>query len=167
VILRDVSERKLAEEELRAVASKLQAALASMSDAVVIADTEGRLVEFNDAFASFHRFADKSDCRRTFAEYPDILELRMPNGDPAPLAQWPVHRALRGEAATNVEYRLRRKDSGEKWIGSYSFAPIRSQDEAIVGAVVASRDVTVIREVQQDLESSHVVMQRLIASQDR
>lgn len=167
VILRDVSERKQAEEELRAGASKLQAALSSMSDAVVISDTEGRLVEFNDAFASFHRFSDKASCRRTMAEYAQILDLRMPNGDPARLAQWPVNRALRGESATSVEYRLRRKDSGEKWIGSYSFAPIRSKDDTIVGAVVASRDVTAIREVQEDLESSHVAMQRLIASQDR
>ena len=167
VILRDITERKQAEEALRAGASKLQAALSSMSDAVCISDTEGRFVEFNDAFASFHRFAGKSACRRKVAEYPEILDVRMPNGDPAPLEQWAVSRALGGEAATNVEYRLRRKDTGESWIGSYSFAPMCSKDGTIVGAVVTSRDVTALREVQEDLESSHVAMQRLIASRDR
>lgn len=167
VILRDITERKQAEAELRAGASKLQAALSSMSDAVFISDTEGRFVEFNDAFASFHRFADKSACRRTLAEYPEIVDVRMPNGDPAPLEQWAVPRALRGEAATNVEYKLRRKDTGDAWIGSYSFAPICSKEGTIVGAVVTCRDVSAIKEVQEDLESSHVAMQRLIASRDR
>ncbi|MGO4391707.1 PAS domain-containing protein [Variovorax sp. M-6] len=163
----DVTDGKQAEEALRAGASTLQAALSSMSDAVFISDTEGRFIEFNDAFASFHRFADKSACPRTVAQYPEILELRMPDGDPAPLAQWAVSRALRGEVATNVEYRLRRKDTGETWTGSYGFAPICSKDGTIVGAVVTSRDVTAIREVQEDLESSHVAMQRLIASRDQ
>jgi PAS domain S-box-containing protein len=167
VILRDVTERKKAEEELRAGASKLQAALSSMSDAVGICDTAGRLLEFNDAFATFHRFPDKAACRRSAAEYPDILDVRLPDGTPALLRQWPVYRALRGESATNVELRLRRKDTGDQWIGSYSFAPICGSDGAIVGAVVTSRDVTAIRQVQEDLEKSHVAMQRLIAAQDQ
>ncbi|MDM0025425.1 PAS domain S-box protein [Variovorax saccharolyticus] len=167
VILRDVTERRQAEEELRAGASKLQAALSSMSDAVCISDTEGRLVDFNDAFATFHRFPDKSACRRSVADYPDILDVRAPDGTPVPLRQWPVYRALRGETATNVEYRLRRKDTGDQWIGSCSFAPICAGDGAIVGAVVTSRDVTAVRQVQEELEKSHVAMQRLSASRDQ
>ena len=167
VILRDITERKRVEQELRDGASKLEAALSSMSDAVCIADVHGRLIEFNLAFATFHGFADEADCRTTLSEYPEFLDMFMPDGSAAEAAQWPLSRALEGETASNCEFRLRRKDSGKTWIGSYSFAPIRSESGTIVGAVIAARDVTAIRAVQADLESSHFALQRLIASRDQ
>lgn len=167
VILRDITERKQAEHALRDSASKLQAALSSMSDAVCISDVEGRLIEFNDAFASFHGFPDKAACSRAIADYMDMLDVFLPNGEHATREQWPLARALRGETATNVEYSLRRKDTGASLIGSYSFAPICSESGTIAGAVVAARNVTAIREVQADLASSHFALQRLIASRDQ
>jgi PAS domain S-box-containing protein len=167
VILRDITERKQAEHALRDSASKLQAALSSMSDAVCISDVEGRLIEFNDAFASFHGFPDKAACSRAVADYMDMLDVFLPNGEHATREQWPLARALRGETATNIEYSLRRKDTGASLIGSYSFAPICSESGTIAGAVVAARNVTAIREVQADLASSHFALQRLIASRDR
>ncbi len=167
VILRDITERKQAEQELRASASKLQAALSSMSDAVCISDVEGRLIEFNDAFASFHGFPDKASCRHALEEYWDTLDMYMPDGEHATWEKWPLARALRGETAANVEYRLRRNDTGASLIGSYSFAPILSESGTIAGAVVAARNVTAIREVQADLASSHFALQRLIASRDQ
>ena len=54
-------------------------------------------------------------------------------------------RALRGECASNAEFNLRRKDTGETWVGSYSFAPIRDAAGAVVGSVVTARDITEIR----------------------
>jgi diguanylate cyclase (GGDEF)-like protein/PAS domain S-box-containing protein len=139
-------ERRLAtlnsEQELRETRSKLAAALASMTDAVFISDAEGRFIDFNDAFATFHRFKSKADCARSYAEYPAILDLRSTSGEPLPLSMWSVPRALRGETGSNTEYTLRRKDTGETWIGSYSFSPIRDREGAIVGSVVTARDIT-------------------------
>ena len=166
-ILRDVTERRRIEAELREREATLGAALSSMSDAVFISDVHGRFVSINHAFASFHRFANISECRQTLAEYPDILEVFMANGEPAPLDQWAVSRALRGETANNVEYRLRRKDTGESWIGSYNFAPIRSTDGAIVGSVVTGRDITEQKRARVELESSRSDLRRLIAAQDK
>ncbi|MDM0031969.1 PAS domain-containing protein [Variovorax sp. J22P271] len=165
-ILRDISQRKKADEDLRAGALKLQAALASMSDAVCICDVDGRLVEINDAFASFHGFEKRSDCSRRLADYPELLDLFDRAGCLEALAQWPLSRALRGEAATNVEYLLRRRDTGAQRIGIYSYAPVLTDDGAIAGAVMTARDVSAMREVQLDLESSHLALQRLIASRD-
>lgn len=159
--------KALSEQDLRESAWKLQAALTSMSDAVYISDAQGRIIEFNDAFASLHGFADKAACRRGLAEYLKRLELFMLDGEPSTREEWPLSRALRGETATNVEYRLRRLDSGASLIGSYSFAPICSEGGAIAGAVVTVRNVTEMREVQADLASSHLALQRLIASRDR
>jgi PAS domain S-box-containing protein len=126
--------RAAAQTAERTASARLQAALGSMNDAVLITDAEGRFVEFNDAFASFHRFRHRDECRRSLAGYPDILDVFLADGTPAPLEQWAVPRALRGEVGSSVEYRLRRRDTGETWVGSHSFAPIRGDDGRIVGA---------------------------------
>ncbi|HUI56296.1 MAG TPA: PAS domain S-box protein [Bryobacteraceae bacterium] len=153
-INRDITERRRAEEALRESRAELEAALASTTDAVFISDGEGRFVQFNEAFATFHRFRSKEECARTLAEYPNILEVFLPGGTPAPLEMWAVPRALRGEVATNAEYSLRRKDSGESWVGSYSFGPIRDPEGRIVGSVVVGRDVTERKRAEEALRSS-------------
>jgi signal transduction histidine kinase len=91
----------------------------------------------------------------------------MADGTPAPPEQWAVQRALRGEVASSVEYRLRRKDTGESWVGSYSFAPIRAGDGTIVGSVVSGRDVTQLMQIQADLAAAHTTLQRLMADHQR
>lgn len=154
-IARDISERKRAEAALLASKAQLDAAIASMTDAVFISDSEGRFIEFNEAFATFHRFRTKEECAKTFAEYPAFLEVFMADGKPASLEQWAVPRALRGETVKNAEYTLRRSDTGETWVGSYSFAPIRDRNGAIVGSVVAGRDITDQKQADAALRDSN------------
>jgi PAS domain-containing protein len=152
------SKRKEAEQtatlhssRLRESHAKLETALASMTDAVFISNTQGNFINFNDAFATFHKFKNKDECFKIFAEYPAILDVFMADGTPAPLDMWAVPRALRGEVGTDVEYTLRRKDTGETWIGSYSFGPIRDNDGAIVGSVVIARDITERKRMEEEL----------------
>ena len=156
----DTTERKRADASVRESRAKLEAALASMTDAVFISDAEGRFIEFNDAFATFHKFRSKEECARTFAEYPGILDVFFADGTPAPVDMWAVPRALRGETATNAEYRLRRKDTGEAWIGSYSFAPIRDAGGAVVGSVVVGRDITEWKRTEEALRLTQASVDR-------
>ena len=153
-IVQDVTERKQAEDAVREARTKLDAALASLAEALFISDREGRFIEFNEAFASFHRFPDKHACARTFAEYPDLLDVFLPDGSPAPVAQWAVPRALRGETAVDQEYTLRRKDTGETWTGSYNLAPLRDREGRITGSVVTARDITAQKAAVQALVES-------------
>jgi signal transduction histidine kinase/CheY-like chemotaxis protein len=145
---------------------KLDVALASMTDAVFISDAKGQFIQFNDAFATFHRFRNKSECARTLAEYPEFLEVSMTDGQLVPHEMWAVPRALRGETAANEEYRLRRKDTGETWIGSYSFGPVRDHEGAIIGSVVVGRDITEQKRAEEALRKSETLYHGLFDSMD-
>ncbi len=141
-VIEDVTAAKAARQEVLVTKAKMEAALASMTDAVFISDAAGHFLEFNDAFATFHKYRDKAECARTVGEYFAILDVQSMQGKSLPPEQWPVPRALRGGSATNAEFILHRRDTGDRWVGSFSFGPIRDEQGAIVGAVVAARDVT-------------------------
>ena len=143
---------------LRESQAKLETAFASMTDAVFISDTLGNFVNFNDAFATFHKFKNKDECSKIFAEYPNILDVFMADGTSTPLNMWAVPRALRGETGTDVEYTLRRKDTGETWIGSYSFTPIRDNNGAIIGSIVIARDITERKRMEKELLQKTEIM---------
>jgi len=146
----DVTEAHLAQEAVLESQAKLEAAMASMTDAVSISDSGGQVVHFNDAFVTFHRFGARSECAKHISNYQDIVEVFLENGETLPLDMWAVPRALRGETATNAEYCMRRKDTGETWYGSYSFSPILDNGGAIVGAVVVGRDITERKRAAQE-----------------
>ncbi len=146
----DNTRQKNAELAAEISRSKLLAALSSMNDAVYIANEQGQLVDFNEAFVSYHGFKSKAECPDKISDYSAILEKIGADGKIIPWAQWPVFRAMRGETATGVEYKLRHKDSGQTWIGSYSFAPLRNSDGLIIGALVSARDVTEQHQMGQE-----------------
>lgn len=155
-LIEDVNDRKQAEVSLRESRTKLKAALASMTDAVFISDAQGQPVECNDAVATFHRFKTKDEFRQALAEHSDDIEMLWPDGSPVLPGEQPVPRALRGETA-NAEYVLNRKDTGESWIGSYSFAPIRDKAGDIVGSVVTGRDITEQKRATEAAARSHAL----------
>ncbi len=158
----DITERKAAEAARGALQAKLAVALESMTDAVWITDAEGSFVDLNEAFARIHRFESKETCLRTYSAYPDLIELTDTDGTEVPVDQWAVPRALRGESASNATYGLRRKDTGESWVGSYSFAPIRNEVGAIVGSVVVGRDITEQARLQRDLQESEARFRAIV-----
>ncbi len=160
-IAQEIAERKQIGRKLLESQAMLEAALSSMTDAVFISDAQGRFVHFNEPFTTFHRFNSREETLRSLQDYPAILEVFMSSGEPAPLEQWAVPRALRGEIGTSVEYGLRRKDTGERWVGSYNFAPIRSADGTIVGSVVTGRDITAWKNAQAERRTRERELARL------
>jgi len=163
-IVVDITERKQRELEARDSSSKLEAALAAMTDAVFILDNAGNFLHFNDAFVRFCRFPDRRSLLATVAHDPNILELTLPDGQRLNASAADIARAARGEAAASAEYTIRRTDTGESWIGSFSFAPIRDDAGVIVGSVVTARDITEQRQTQRRLVESEARLRSIIAT---
>ena len=153
-IAQDTTDRKRAEAARAAERKKLDVALASMTDAVFITDASGQSIHINDAFALFHKFKSKEECASKLSDYYELFDISTTDGSLVPLNMWPVPRALRGETDTNVEYALRRKDTGESWIGSFSFSPLRDNQGAVTGSVVVGRDITERKQLEEQYRQS-------------
>ncbi len=97
-------------QALNEARARFQAAIESSAEAMFLCDTQGNVIEFNQAFAAFHKVADKSEYPRKLADFANIIEVCYPDGSPVPPEQWASSRALSGEQATGVEYLNRRKD---------------------------------------------------------
>lgn len=160
----DINELKEAEIEIQKNKLKLHAALNSMTDAVFISDTNGRFIEFNEAFATFHRYESKEKCAEIFGENPDILAFYSLTGEQILFENWPVMRALRGEVVKNEEFRLKRTDTGETWIGSYTFAPVRNIHGEITGTVVTARDITEQKMILEKIREKDQEFRKLSAN---
>jgi PAS domain S-box-containing protein len=152
----DITATKTAEQALWNYQQKLNSALEGMNDAVFISDSQGNFIHFNTAFATFHKFKDKNECLAKLADYPKLLDVFLPAGELLPLEQWVVSRALRGESGTNAEYTLVRKDTGEKWTGSYNFGPLFDQQGNIAGSVIVARDITEQKNAQEVLRKANL-----------
>jgi diguanylate cyclase (GGDEF)-like protein/PAS domain S-box-containing protein len=142
------------EHALHEARAKLQAALESSAEAMFICDAEGNIIDCNHAFAELHKMRDKSECMIRNSDFANFMDVCFLDGTLAPMDQWAVPRALRGEHATGVEYLERRKDTGETWIASFNFAPIRDGNGKIVGCVVSALDITERKRSEEALRNN-------------
>ena len=148
----DIHDIKMAQQSERTAKSQLFAAIDSLTDAFFMSDTEGNFINFNTAFATFHKFKSKDECADTLKEYPLFLDVFLPDGTLASIDQWAVPSALRGERVSDAQFTLKRKDNGESWIGSYNYAPIRNDAGHIIGSVVVARDITEKKKAEDNLK---------------
>jgi len=160
-------ERARAEAQLLKIKAQLEAALESMVDAVCIGNEHGEIVDFNQAFAAFHRFGSRAEVPRSLEGFLGVLQVLDEAGRPVPIEQWPLKRALRGETASDVEFRLQREGGAQRWVASCSFAPIRDPGGSVVGAVVTCRDISAVRRMQAALHTAHTELQQLVAARDQ
>ena len=150
----EIARHRRTEQELLVIKGNLEATLASVNDALFIADTRGNFTFCNEAAARILRFPSPSAMSRSLRDYPALVEVFAPDGTPLSVEQWPVSKGLQGHRATSEEYHLRRRDTGEAWIGSYSYAPVLDDQGLIIGAVVVARDITQKREAEDRLRAS-------------
>ncbi len=166
VVFHDVSEQRSIQRKAEQQRIQLEAAFASMQDGICIADAKGEIAVFNPAFARFHRFHDKTEYLRQFADFSAWFKVFTADGKSLSPDEWMLPRALRGEVEVGGEYIIERSDLKEKWYAEYSFAPIRYESR-IEGAVVAMRDITERKKIEEALRRSTAQHELLSATSSR
>lgn len=148
--VRDTTERKRAEEEkealleqLRVERARLEAVLAQLPEGVLIADAgSGRIVLHNQQADDLLGFNAEADFTSPALKGFDAA------GRPYAPGRWPLRRSLHtGEAITNEEIEIERKDGSRVWL-SVNSAPIRRHD-GIIAAVATFREISERRRAEQ------------------
>lgn len=153
VVCRDITERKQAEEQLRASEDRLSNLVESLKEGLVICDERGMLLHWNRASLAMHGFTATEDGKGHLAELPRIFELETLGGELLTLEQWPLSRVLRGETVSDLEFRVRRLDIEWERIFSYSGAQMMSKEGQSL-AFVAMTDITERKKIEEQLKTS-------------
>ncbi len=155
-VIRDMSARRRLEQAARIEAEleELEAILDCMTDAILIADPSGNILSMNPAARALLEVPPDEAGKRRLSMLPDLFEVRHRDGSVLPLTDWPLARAMRGEVLPHAEVHVRNRRTGRSWIGSYSASPVLNKTGEMILVVVAIRDVTGQRSVEQALRES-------------
>ncbi|WP_245258284.1 hybrid sensor histidine kinase/response regulator [Rhodopseudomonas palustris] len=145
-----VEEIDKATAALRAKSEVLDKTIASMADAVLVIDAEGRRVFANPpANAIFGDFRDigSETWRREYQRF------RADGVTPMAETECPARRASQGEGFDNVEIGIRR-DGGPLLQLAASARTMQKADGSFDGAVIVYRNVTALKETERQLRQA-------------
>ena len=115
----------------------IAAALAQLSEGVIVADANGCIQFVNEAAARLHGVSKVDVC---IDEYSTTYRLFTEDGEPYPSAELPLARAvLRGETVIDERWRIRRPD-GTDVLAVGSARPVLGPGGDRLGAVLTLRD---------------------------
>ncbi len=168
-INRDITERKLHEEQLAAQAEELrisrqaleektfmlQTVLDSMIEGLAAADQHGNFILWNEAA---EKICGRGATKLPPSEWSAHYQVFMPDMTPIAAGEGPLERALRGEVST-AEIILHNPELDRQVWLEINSSPLRGKDGALRGGVSAFRDITQrktdeleIRKLNEDLE---------------
>ncbi len=150
IIFSALEDQQRSELSLKQSQATLKAAISSMLDAVYIIDLDTSFVMMSDAFYTYYRLRRSEQTPKSLEAFKSLFDAYDDAGNPIGHSMWVAYRALRGESG-RTEYQLVKRDSGQRWYGSYSYAPIHDEAGAISGAIIVCRDVTEERETAKQL----------------
>jgi PAS domain S-box-containing protein len=148
----DITERKRAEEALRASERRLDRMLQTLVDGVVRVNGEGQITYANPAAERI------LEMRREEIEGRNCGELSGcqidEGGDPLPLQRLPLAQALgHRRDVEGMEYGLQLSTGERKWL-SVNAAPLVDESGAVYGAIASFRDVTQRKWTEEALRES-------------
>jgi diguanylate cyclase (GGDEF)-like protein/PAS domain S-box-containing protein len=149
--IQDISVRKQIEDELARERELLDVVLDSIDVGVLVCSSAGEVTMFNRAASDMHCLPSSQLAPQEWAAH---YRLFAADGK-TPLApeQVPLYRALRGETVDNTELTVRPLDGAPRFLFA-SGRPLHARDGSNIGAVIALKDVTALKESARRLEAS-------------
>ena len=155
--LRDISARKEIAAALVQNQTLLATVIAELPLALLACDVNGRITHHNRAAVDLFGIPNEE----TKSPYPIKSQVFLPDGTPVPREQRPLARALRGEAASELEFVIVRPDGAVRMVLASARRLVGPASQAL-GAVVVVQDITERRVAEEELEEVH--KQLLVAS---
>lgn len=148
-------DKALLDAELRATQRRLEAILDNLGESVVAIDASGRIAFANEASAEVLGVSPAEDAvGRMPEDLPWPFVATDEHGNPLSVADFPYHRALRGEPAEPLLAHASYTDGSERWYVLRT-APVTDALGRLDLVVVVTEDVTAVKrtELQQRLLS--------------
>jgi PAS domain S-box-containing protein len=151
VVVVDISDRKLAEEELAKVQALLLAAVEQTPAGILIADAPDVTIRVANAAALGIRGETTEPLTDIPVElHPEHWQVFHPDGTRFAPEELPLSRAiLEGKTSRNVEAVIRRKTGEDRWVLANA-APVRNARGEIVAGVVVFPDVTELKRAEEE-----------------
>jgi len=157
ITARDITERKQMQEQVRASGEKLRTMFDSSKDAIVIADTMGNLVEFNDATLSMTGYSREEFIGKS------ALDLVLKDDHEKVVSSMASTLSSKQATAAVLELRAVRKDGSVFYI-DLSNAMMLDKEGNITGFTAIIRDVTERRRMEEELEAAAKKLRIVIES---
>ena len=159
-MLRDMTERRRAQEALRESERKLDSILQSITDGVVVVDLRGQITYANrgaDRILSVRR-AHLLGAYYQSREWRQIDE----HNQPYPLEELPLAIALRERRAVeSLEHGIVAKNGEWKWL-SVNAVPLIDEHGQLYGAAATFRDMTTRKRTETELQEARDYLENLL-----
>lgn len=144
-----LSEVRQFAEDAQSRAAELQSILNNMLDGVFVSDPQGRITLANHAGIEMMGLRDLPPVGLDIGDLQGLVRMRHLDGKAFNKEEHPLTRALAGETVVPEDAVVSNPDSKRSSYIRMNAAPIRREDETIVGAVAVTRDVTALIELEK------------------
>jgi len=135
----DISAVKAVELEVVRTRDELRAVFDSMTEALIVFDSNRAVIHANNAARSVLGLYDPNIPLERVWENMDIF---LPGGKQLATDEWPTRRAFRGDFVRNYELEIRRKDNGRNVFIEINVNPVRDRSGADLLIIVTYFNVT-------------------------
>ena len=156
--VQDISERKKIEDELARERELLNVVLDSIDVGVVVCSRDGDITLFNRAARDLHGLPAERIPPSRWAQHYDLFAADgLSRLEPE---QIPLYRALRGDVVKNVEMIVKPRHGRPHFLFASGRA-LHAQDGSNIGAVIALKDVTELKESERQLEANERLLRTI------
>ena len=160
----DIEERaRRTAAELNDTKALLRVLIENSPQEISLFDASGTVVFTTPAGLRLHGFSSIDELRMSLDRLEEVLEARTPDGRLLSVSEWPLVRALRGEAVRDFQLELHNRLTGRTWTGLLHATPVFDEQGRITSVILFNQDITPIKKAELALREANAANQRYLA----